>query len=68
MDPDKMATDQVLDDPVRMARMGWYVEVEIERFRKHGSQNFLSFNPDVHVQKCGFVGAFVEGPFYAAFV
>ena len=44
-----MAIDQALDDLVGMAQMAWYVEVEIERFRKHGGQNFPSFNPDVHV-------------------
>ena len=48
--------------------MRWYVEVDIERFRKQGGQNFLSFSPDVHVKKCGCVGAFRESPFHAAFI
>ena len=53
---------------MRVARVGWHVEVEVEGFGKHGSQNFLFFDPYVHVQKCGLLGAFRKRPFYATLV
>ena len=48
--------------------MGWNVEVEVERFREHGGQDFLSFDPDVRVQKSGLVGAPRKCPLHATFV